>query len=67
MAKSQKSTSAGKVSFELALNAPSKWTHETPSLYTLLLTLKDHSGTVVEVIPKKVGFRQVEIRGNVFM
>lgn len=41
---------------------PSKWTAETPYLYTLLMTLKDDEGNIVEIIPSKVGFRQVELK-----
>lgn len=40
------------------------WTAETPYLYTLLATVKDRQGNVVEVIPQKVGFRKVEIRNS---
>ncbi len=46
---------------------PNKWTAETPYLYKLLLTLKDASGRVLEVIPQNVGFRKVEIRGGRFL
>jgi beta-galactosidase len=41
---------------------PRKWTAETPNLYQVLLTLKDASGGVLEVIPAKIGFRKVEIK-----
>ena len=41
-----------------------KWTAETPYLYTLLATVKDSRGNVVEVIPQKVGFRKVEIKNS---
>ena len=41
-----------------------KWTAETPYLYTLLTTVKDRKGNVVEVIPQKVGFRKVEIKNS---
>lgn len=41
------------------------WNPESPYLYQLLLTLKD-GDKVVEVIPWKVGFRKVEIKGQVF-
>ena len=44
------------------VKAPRKWSAEDPALYRLLLTLKDKSGAVVEVVPCKVGFRKVEIR-----
>ena len=47
---------------------PLKWTAETPNLYTLLLTLKNSDGKVLEVIPTKVGFRQVTIKdGNLLV
>ena len=41
-----------------------KWTAETPYLYTLITTVKDRKGNVVEVIPQKVGFRKVEIKNS---
>ncbi len=40
---------------------PAKWSAETPKLYTLLVTLRDASGQVREVVPVRVGFRRVEI------
>lgn len=39
------------------------WTAETPYLYTLYVTLK-RGDDVLEVIPQRVGFRSVEIRGG---
>jgi beta-galactosidase len=42
---------------------PRKWTAETPYLYTVLLTLRDSDGRVVEVTRCRFGFRKVEIRG----
>lgn len=45
-----------------------KWSAETPYLYTLLLTLKDEKGAVLEIIPQKVGFRKIEIHdGNIYI
>ena len=43
---------------------PRKWSAESPSLYTLLITLKDTEGEVQEVVCSKVGFRRVEIKGG---
>ncbi|MBC7186416.1 MAG: DUF4981 domain-containing protein [Calditrichaeota bacterium] len=43
---------------------PRKWSAEKPHLYTLVLTLKDAEGQVLEVIPSRVGFRSVEIKGG---
>jgi len=44
-----------------AVANPRKWSDEHPYLYTLLLTLKDREGNVLEVEQCNVGFRQVEI------
>ncbi len=49
------------ISFSQSIENPDKWSAEIPNLYTLLLTLKDSDGNVLEVIPQKVGFRSVEI------
>ncbi|NLF22746.1 MAG: DUF4981 domain-containing protein [Lentisphaerae bacterium] len=43
------------------------WTAETPTLYTLVLTLRDAAGRVLMAVPQRVGFRRVEIRGGVFL
>jgi len=47
------------------VNHPQPWTAETPYLYTVLTTLKDKSGKIIEVIPQKTGFRKVEIKEGV--
>lgn len=47
---------------------PLKWTAETPNLYTLLITLKDEKGNVVESTSHKIGFRKIEITdGQLFV
>jgi beta-galactosidase len=50
--------------FEQAVLNPKKWSAEEPNLYTLLLTLKDRSGRVIEAIPWRVGFRSSEIKNG---
>ena len=40
---------------------PQKWTAETPSLYTIVLTNSEG-----EILSSKVGFRKVEINGRIF-
>ncbi len=50
------------VEFDRTIENPAKWSAETPALYTLLLTLKDGGGAVLESVAHKVGFREVEIR-----
>ncbi|HOB32028.1 MAG TPA: glycoside hydrolase family 2 TIM barrel-domain containing protein [Verrucomicrobiota bacterium] len=44
------------------VKSPLQWSAETPHLYKLLISLKDASGQVMEVIPVNVGFREVEIK-----
>ncbi|WP_156290649.1 glycoside hydrolase family 2 TIM barrel-domain containing protein [Oceanobacillus salinisoli] len=51
-----------KVEIDIPVKSPYKWTAEAPYLYHLLITLKDDRNEVVEVIPVKVGFRQVELK-----
>jgi beta-galactosidase len=46
---------------------PAKWTAETPGLYTLVLTLNDENGNVVEADRCQVGFRKIEIRDGRFL
>ncbi len=49
---------------ERTIAAPRKWSAESPALYTLVLSLTDASGRLVEARSCKVGFRHVEIRGR---
>jgi beta-galactosidase/beta-glucuronidase len=56
------------VTFKSRISHPAKWTAETPNLYTLLLTLSDAGGRVLETTAQRVGFRRVEIRdGNLLV
>jgi len=41
---------------------PNLWSAESPHRYLLLITLKNRSGRVLEVVPVRVGFRKIEIR-----
>ncbi len=51
-------------SFEQKVPKPLKWTAETPNLYTLLISLKNMKGEVIEVVTAKIGFRKVELKGG---
>ena len=51
----------GKVS--LSVGAPALWSAEDPNLYTLVMSLKDGEGRVLESIPQQVGFREIERSG----
>jgi len=44
-----------------------QWSAETPNLYTLVLSLHDGDGNVVEAESCKVGFRKVEIKDGQFL
>jgi beta-galactosidase len=46
------------------LTSAKPWTAENPNLYQLLMTLKDESGKIIEVIRQDVGFRTVEIKNS---
>ena len=54
---------SGNVSTTLQVENPKKWSAETPYLYTLRATLKDGS-QASEVVPVKVGFRKIELKGD---
>lgn len=56
-----KSGSDQSVSFTDDITAPRLWTAETPNIYTLLMTLSDQAGRVLESTSHKIGFRTVEI------
>lgn len=40
------------------------WSAETPALYGLTATLRSPAGEVIEVIPLRIGFRDVKIEGG---
>lgn len=48
---------------EIRVDNPSKWTAETPALYTLLVS-REKNGIPVEVVRQKIGFRKIESKGN---
>lgn len=46
------------------LQEPHKWTAEDPYLHKLLVRLSDASGATLEVVPQRIGIRQVEVKGG---
>jgi len=50
--------------FSAEIDNPDKWSAEFPNLYTLTLELKDDDGNTLEVVSDRVGFREVEIKGQ---
>jgi len=51
---------------EQEVKNPEKWSAEIPNLYTLVLTLKNEKGEVVEARSSKIGFRSVTSEDGVF-
>jgi beta-galactosidase len=49
------------VSFQRTVQNPAKWSAEKPNLYTMVISLKNSSGTVIETESCKVGFRTFEL------
>jgi beta-galactosidase len=45
---------------------PAKWSAEFPNLYTLTFELLNTAGKTVEVITGRIGFKETEIRNQVF-
>lgn len=41
---------------------PLQWSAELPNLYTLVLSLKDSGGALVEAVSCRVGFRRIELK-----
>lgn len=57
---------AGKkvIPFAKEIKDVNTWSAEIPYLYTMLITLSDDQGNVIQVIPNKIGFRKVEIKNG---
>lgn len=49
---------AAEIRFSRAVEHPRLWSAETPTLYSLTVTLRDAEGTVTEVAQTSVGFRE---------
>lgn len=47
---------------EKLINNPKKWSAEKPNLYTLVLSLKNSNGEILETESCKVGFREFELK-----
>ncbi|MBD1557509.1 beta-galactosidase subunit alpha [Vibrio sp. S9_S30] len=52
--------------FEIKVTNPEKWNAENPYLYLLVITVKSVSGDVLEVIPQRVGFRDICVKDGLF-
>ncbi|MEI6948099.1 sugar-binding domain-containing protein, partial [Paraflavisolibacter sp. H34] len=54
------------VKWNFPVSNPSKWTAETPHLYTTVLQLKE-GGKITETVSTRTGFREIEIRKKLFL
>lgn len=52
--------------FTFTVKNPQQWSAESPYLYHLVLTLKDAAGNILEVVPQRVGFRDIKVRDGLF-
>jgi beta-galactosidase len=53
--------------FTATVPRPARWSAETPSLYTLVLSLAGPNGAVTEALATRVGFRTVEVKGGLLL
>jgi len=56
-----------KINCKLEVTEPILWSAEIPYLYDLLITVFDEAGSVVEVIPQKIGLRRFEIKDSIMI
>jgi len=52
------------INFEKSLPEIKRWSAETPDLYSLVISLKDKDGDILESVSSKIGFRKVEIKDS---
>jgi beta-galactosidase len=52
------------VAFTKSFPEIKKWSAETPVLYSLVISLKNKDGEVLECVSSKIGFRKVEIKNS---
>ena len=51
---------------QVNIENPEKWSAECPNLYTLVLSLKDQKGKLIEARSTKIGFREIDISDGQF-
>ncbi len=62
--KAQTTAQPVRINLEAKVPLAKPWSAENPNLYQLLITLKDESGKIIEVLHQEVGFRTVEIKNS---
>jgi beta-galactosidase len=61
------SAEKGAAKISITIPAPRQWSAEDPYLYTLVIILRDESGTAIDFESCRVGFRQIEIRNRMVL
>ncbi len=64
IAEHQQSVDSQVVTGTIHIAGVKQWNAETPFLYDVVITLLNPTGKIVEVIPQKCGFRNIEIKGG---
>lgn len=59
-------TRSAETAFSIEVKQPQQWSAESPYLYHLVVTLKDEHGQTLEVIPQRIGFRDIKVRDGLF-
>ena len=49
------------------IDTPDLWSAEKPNLYTLLLEVKDETGSVTELLEQRIGFRKFEMKDGLML
>ncbi len=52
------------INFSQDVLSPKLWSSEAPNLYSLVLTLKNEKGNIVESVSTQIGFRKVELKNG---
>jgi beta-galactosidase len=58
--------SVSKIKLSETVENPAKWSAEIPNLYTLVIELIQEGGKTMEAISGRIGFKETEIRHQVF-
>ncbi|MED4163789.1 glycoside hydrolase family 2 protein [Halalkalibacterium halodurans] len=58
-------TNHDQATVSMSVDSPASWSAEDPYLYKLFLKLFNEKGTLIEVVPQKVGFRRFELVNNI--
>lgn len=54
------------INFAIDVVQPNQWNCESPYLYELLIIVKDSNNQIIEVVPQRVGFRDIKVRDGLF-